>query len=184
MKKFILVFVILTFPYILFAGNLGNGYKEAKWGMSIKEIKKNLHYPIQFDYGDSISFSLGENKYFQCEFYNNKLYKVVYGPLLKSRNDLNILISALKKKYGQGKSLDSMQNVWGNTCLSGEPDFYSGIVWVDEITKISLAISKSSYDCTVVIYEDVKILKEKQLKKERESQKENDKKRKQIDSDI
>ena len=115
-------------------GRFGNGYKNTQWGMSVEAVSDALKYPI-IDSSDrtAIVYDMG-GKQLTCYFNENRLYNVVYKPLIDDQIAVEAIVTELSKKYGEGNKQTDM--VDGNTKL---PLLY--IEWDDGVTNIVLSMT-------------------------------------------
>ena len=115
-------------------GDLGGGYKNAKWGMSPIQVKNVLKGEIidsgERDFISYIEYNIGAGKTLKCWFYKNRFYQVWYNPRLKDDDELGAeaVLRALTKKYGTGKILKGAVTFLGLPRLT--------IIWDDGITEI------------------------------------------------
>jgi hypothetical protein len=117
---------------------LGNGYKEAKWGMSPDKVKEVLVSATvssedKTDDGDTyIAFTIGDDKELTCYFYENQLYCAQYKPIKHDGDDkgAQAVLIGLTKKYGQGKYLEGYADSIGMPLVLVE--------WNDGVTEIRL----------------------------------------------
>lgn len=148
------------------------GYKEAKWGMSPKKVKKALNMKIVSEGNDYINFGK-----VTCWFFKNKFYRAIYDPKLGDNNtkDYEAVLRALVEKYGGGRELKDKVDAFSRIPLLV-------YLWEDEFTEIKLRMfnpeiwSKSSdifpSSTLIIIYESKEIRNEKEIE---ESQKERSK---------
>jgi hypothetical protein len=183
----IVLLIIVMFSYILIAGKLGDGYKDAKWGMTKGQVKSILSATIESqssepnDEGDtSVIFNLGKNKKLKAFFYNNKFYHAEFEPGLgdDDENSVDAIITGLANKYGKGQIVRNM--VDGALGLA-----LRVVVWNDGITKITLRMhdpeqyAKQGYDIypsstLKVLYESIKIKDDKKKEQEKKQNRDNE----------
>jgi hypothetical protein len=183
---FVALFVI-GFAYLLIGGKLGDGYKDAKWGMTKSQVKSILAASIisqstePNDEGDtSIIFDLGNGKKLSAFFYNNKFYDAEFEPGLgdDDHNGVDAIIEGLYKKYGKKfKSVPNMVNVLHIPLRVA--------VWDDGVTKITLqmqdpAVYNNTYPSStlIILYESDKIEEEKKISQRHQENENNEKEKK------
>lgn len=91
--------------------SLGGGYKEAKWGMSVAEVKPAFSGKLEYesklrDENKFLDYDLGEGRKVRLEFDQDKFYRAVYKPLTQDGDakTAETVLAGLKKKYGPGES--------------------------------------------------------------------------------
>jgi ankyrin repeat protein len=129
--------------------SLGNGYLNAKWGMTIEQVKEALideeHILINertsSDGDKYLLFKIGGSRELTCWFYNNKFYYAEYVPFPKDgdRSGVEAVLLGLKNKYGSGEN------------ITGYVDGLTGMklllnVWDDGVTEIKFRM----YDPDVI----------------------------------
>ncbi len=104
---------------------LGNGYREAQWGMSTKQVSdllraKILYHDKVITDGDIfISYNLGGGKSVTCYFYKNLFYRAEYSPSFKDGDEIagEAVLHGLTDKYGQPRQIGGMVNAWTESPL-------------------------------------------------------------------
>jgi hypothetical protein len=117
------------------SGRLGGGYKSAKWGMSIAEVKKKLPSHLEYETRQPkvdkiLILDLGEGRKVTCYFENDRFYQAIYQPVAADNDQqaAEAVLAGLEKKYGPGKDEE------GFTDKGGKP--LKLITWNDGISKI------------------------------------------------
>jgi len=86
---------------------LGNGYKDAKWGMSRKEVRAALKGKVTEQTDTTMTISLGGGKELTCHFYRDRLRAVKFSPHLENEErDRPVLLQAMVDKYGPGSNVE------------------------------------------------------------------------------
>lgn len=142
MKKLLTLLFLVIFTGILTAQDLGGGYKNTKWGMTYKEVKKILSkdgYKLYDEYENkNYSITIHTYEYYDKDgrdtvflFQDNKLYAVIYKPFHFTRGATKEkglkIVEELANKYGEDYEI-IMQP--GDLC-----DIQS-FCWEDEVTQI------------------------------------------------
>ena len=153
MKK-VFAFIVFLFVFgLCFGQSFGGGYKNTKWGMSEKQVKKILekdgwkllekNNDMEYDEGVKVGVHVfyDENgKGLSCLFYQKQLCSVIYTPFAynnQSNKEVKVLIlNELKHKYGESEESESK---------NGE---YISNKWNDSKTEIVCDISKHNNNRT------------------------------------
>ena len=117
------------------SGRLGGGYKNAKWGMSVAEVKKKLPSRLEYETRQPkvdkiLILDLGAGRKVTCYFENDRFYQAIYQPVAADNDQqaAEAVLSGLDKKYGPGKDEE------GFTDKEGKP--LKLVTWNDGISKI------------------------------------------------
>ena len=158
MKKTSLILLFTFLVGFLTAQDLGGGYRNTKWGMTQKEVKKILSkegYKIwdesnRKEYGMTIltqEYYDKDGRVADFLFQDNKLYAVIYKPFHFTRGATQDkgqkIVQELNNKYGEYYLAEKRPG-----SLSDIKSFY----WEDEITQIRCDIEE--YMQPVVNYDD------------------------------
>lgn len=158
MKKFLFTFLFILLVGFLSAQDLGGGYRNTKWGMTYKDVKKIISkegYKLwdeqeTKDYGVSIltqEYYDKDGRVVEFMFQDNKLYAVIYKPFHFTRGATQEkgmkIVEELINKYGEKYRTEKRPGT-----LSDINSFY----WDDEITQIRCDIDE--YMKPVVNYDD------------------------------
>lgn len=158
MKKFCSICLLVFLVGFLSAQDLGGGYRNTKWGMTYKEVKKILSkegYKLwdeyeKKDYGVSIltqEYYDKDGRVADFMFQDNKLYAVIYKPFHFTKGATQEkgkkIVQELINKYGEDYWTEKRPGT-----LSDINSFY----WEDEITQIRCDIDE--YMKPVVNYDD------------------------------
>ena len=117
------------------SGRLGGGYKNAKWGMSIAEVKKKLPGRLEYETRQpkaekTLILDLGENRKVTCLFDNDRFFQAIYQPVSADDDQpaAEAVLDGLSRKYGPGKDAE------GFTDKDGKP--LKITTWNDGVSKI------------------------------------------------
>ena len=158
MKRICSICLLIFLVGFLSAQDLGGGYRNTKWGMTYKEVKKILSkegYKLwdeyeKKDYGVSIltqEYYDKDGRVADFMFQDNKLYAVIYKPFHFTRGATQEkgrkIVEELVNKYGEDYWTEKRP---GN--LTDINSFY----WEDDITQIRCDIDE--YMQPVVNYDD------------------------------
>lgn len=114
---------------------LGGGYKEAKWGMTVAEVKAAFKAKLEFESksrGDDkfLDYDLGEGRKVTLQFDRDKFYRALYKPLTEDGDakTAETVLAGLDRKYGKGKRLDGYQDAEDRPLVMVE--------WTDGVSRI------------------------------------------------
>jgi|GEM_PF-5179281 len=117
------------------SGRLGGGYRDAKWGMSIAEVKKRLAGRLEYEtrlpnIEKILRLDLGEGRKVTCNFNHDQFYQAIYRPMAAD-NDAQAaeaVLDGLGRKYGPGKEEEGYLDKDGKALKI--------VTWNDGISKI------------------------------------------------
>jgi hypothetical protein len=129
---------------------LGGGYQNAKWGMTVDQVKSALisnrikaNIEVNTSDGDkAVRFIIDGQKELTCFFYNNKFYHAEYDPKLKAHEEdvARAILNEMITKYGNGRTYRGTNNIG--------LIYYVTTEWEDIETKIIYQI----HDKQVMMY--------------------------------
>ena len=158
MKKLSLILLFTFLVGFLTAQDLGGGYRNTKWGMTQKEVKKILSkegYKLWDEYNkNDYGVTILTQEYYDKDgrvadfmFQDNKLYAVIYKPFHFTKGATQEkgrkIVEELTNKYGEDFWTEKRPGT-----LSDINSFY----WEDEVTQIRCDIDE--YMKPVVNYDD------------------------------
>ena len=180
------------------SGPLGGGYKDAKWGMSLSEVKKLLPGRIEYEtrlpkIDKTLRYNLGEGKKLVCSFNHDQFYHAFYSPMAQD-GDLETaqaVLTGLRKKFGPGKVADNF--------VDGQNRPLIVVTWNDGVTQIELRMpDPASYgakeikpypsSAVMVIYTGIELNARKERERAEERRRDEadkiQKTRKNVESDL
>lgn len=155
MKKLILALFLLFSSSVCFAGDLGGGYKGAKWGMSPDEVenalKDSLDYPytVYHNYQGTwapaflVAGNAEPRSRLEFLFYNDELLFVEYWPQNDGNGNEEEVLSAMKLKYGKHNKIQSGY-------VTGIPT--KEYIWNDGKTTIKLRAKRHQWNTNIQVY--------------------------------
>jgi hypothetical protein len=174
-------------------GRLGGGYRDAKWGMSLDEVKKLLGGRLDYEtrlqnIEKTLRLDLGKGREVTCLFYNDQFFQAIYKPVTADNDQqaAEAVLDGLNRKYGPGKDEEGFSD------KDGKP--LKIVTWNDGISKIELrmrdpkppekVVDQQSWvypsSTLAVIYLDIAADAKRQQRQEAERQRQETIKRRQM----
>ncbi|MDD5628830.1 MAG: hypothetical protein PHU21_07190 [Elusimicrobia bacterium] len=184
-------------PAVKEAGRLGGGYRDAKWGMSMAEVKKRLAGRLEYEtrlpnIEKILRLDIGEGRKVTCNFDHDQFYQAIYKPVAADGDQVSAEAASngLERKYGPGKAETGYSDKDGKALKI--------VTWNDGTSRIEFrmrdpkapasASERESWvypsSTVVVIYTDITATMRREQRQEEERKRLDEKRRRQKIQDI
>ncbi|MCX5794257.1 MAG: hypothetical protein NTY77_02020 [Elusimicrobia bacterium] len=178
-------------------GRLGGGYRDAKWGMPIVEVKKRLAGRLEYEtrlpnVEKILRLDLGDGRKVTCNFDHDQFYQAIYKPVAADddQQSAEAVLDGLERKFGPGKNEAGYSDKDGKSLKI--------VTWNDGTSQIELRMRDpkrpekgGEHDSwvypsssLVVIYKDIAATAKREQRQEEERKRLEEKKRRQKIQDV